>query len=57
MGDLRKNILHDDFECRGGRGGGYFLDSWWSMLPDFPNPHPISEQEMSFFTPVFRPGV
>ena len=41
----------------GGGGGGYFLDSWWSMLPGFPNPDPISEQEMSFFTPVFRPGV
>ena len=57
MGDFRKNILHDDFE---GRGGGK-----WVLLgilgggvtPGSPNSDPISEQEMSFLTPVFRPGV
>ena len=25
--------------------------------PGSPNPDPISDQKMSFFTPVFRPGL
>ena len=27
-----------------------------SVLPGSPNPDPISDQKMSFSTPVFRPG-
>ena len=27
------------------------------VLPGSPNPDPISEQKLSFFTPVFRPGL
>ena len=55
MGDFRKNILHDDFE---GGGGGVLLGILGGGVPPgSPNPDPISEQEMSFFTPVFRPGV
>ena len=28
----------------------------WGMPPGSRNPDPISDQKMSFFTPVFRPG-
>ena len=38
-------------------GGGY---SWIFLVggvpPDSPNPDPISDQKMSFFTRVLRPG-
>ena len=29
----------------------------WSVPPGSPNPDPISDQNMSFFTPVFKPGL
>ena len=37
---------------RGTRG-----NSWWGCAAGFPNPNPISDQKMSFSTPVFRPGL
>ena len=39
-------------------GGGVLLGILGgSMSPASPNPDPILDQEMSFFTPVFRPGL
>ena len=38
-----------------GGGGGIPGNSWWGVLPGSPNPDPISDQNMSFSTPVFRP--
>ena len=34
-------------------GGGTPGNSWWGSAA--PNPDPISNQKMSFSTPVFRP--
>ena len=36
--------------------GGTPENSWWGVPPGFLNPDPISDQKMSFFQPVFRPG-
>ena len=46
-------------ELGGGGGGGKgilpgILDG--GVPPSSPNPDPISDQKMSFSTPVFRPG-
>ena len=32
-------------------------NSWWGCAAGSPNPDPISDQKMKFFTPVFRPGL
>ena len=37
--------------------GGTPGNSWWGCAAGFPNPNPISDQKMSFSTPVFRPGL
>ena len=44
---------------RAGRGGKWVLLGilGGGVTPGSPNSDPISEQEMSFLTPVFRPGV
>ena len=34
-----------------------FVHRLKSVLPSSPNPDPISDQKMSFFTPIFRPGL
>ena len=38
-------------------GGGYSWEFLVGVRPVLQNPNPISDQEMSFFTPVFRPGL
>ena len=43
-------------EDRGG-GGGTHENSWWTRAAGSPNPDPISDQKMSFFTPVFLSGL
>ena len=41
-----------------GGGGGLLLGILgWGVPPGSPNPDPISDQKMLFFTPVFRPGL
>ena len=44
---------------RAGGGGKWVLLGilGGGVTPGSPNSDPISEQEMSFLTPVFRPGV
>ena len=45
---------------RAGGGGGKWVHLGilgGGVTPGSPNSDPISEQEMSFLTPVFRPGV
>ena len=42
-------------EDRGG-GGGTHENSCWTCAAGSPNPDPISDQKMSFFTPVFLSG-
>ena len=40
------------------RGGGVLLGVLGGgVQPRSPNPDPISELKMSFFTPIFRPGL
>ena len=43
------------------RGGGRGVTPWSSWCggvpPRSPNPDPISDLKMSFFTPIFRPGL
>ena len=50
----RKRLIQLSFEP----GGGY---SWEFLVggvsPGSPNPDPILDQKMSFFTAVFRPGL
>ena len=42
----------------GGGGGGLLLGILGGgMQPSSPYPDPISDQKMSFSTPVFRPGL
>ena len=44
-------------ETRGGGGGGLLLGILSKGVPPgSPNPDPISDQNMPFSTPVFRPG-
>ena len=59
------SIAHS-FNTRGGRWsgpgdlGGFSPGVFWEFLvevPGSPNPDPISDQKMSFFTPVFGPGL
>ena len=38
-------------------GGGTHENSWWTRAAGSPNPDPISDQKMSFFTPVFLSGL
>ena len=45
-------------EDREGEGGGVTHEiSWWKCAAGSPNPDPISDQKMSFFTPVFLSGL
>ena len=44
-------------EDLGGWGGGTHENSWWTRAAGSPNPDPISDQKMSFFTPVFLSGL
>ena len=37
--------------------GGTPWNSWWGVPLGSPSPDPISDQNMSFCTPVFRPGI
>ena len=40
------------------RGGGLLLGVLGGGVPPrSPNPDPISDLKMSFFTPIFRPGL
>ena len=41
---------------RGTQGLVFLGISSGGVLPSSPNPDPISDQKMSFFTPIFRPG-
>ena len=43
-------------EDRGGKGGTH-ENSWRTFAAGSPNPDPISDQKMSFFTPVFLSGL
>ena len=40
-----------------GGGGVTSGNSSWGCAPGSPNPNPISDQKVSFSTPVFRPGL
>ena len=41
---------------KGGGGGVHLIILCGSVLPSCPNHDPISDQKMSFSTPVFRRG-
>ena len=43
-------------EPQWGGGGGTPRNSWYAH-PGSPNPDPISDQNIPFSTPVFRPGL
>ena len=45
-------------DTRGGGGGGVLLGFFGRGVPSgSPNPDPISDQNIPFSTPVFRPGL
>ena len=45
------------FLGRGGEGVVFLGILGGGVLPGPPNPDPISDQKMSFFTSLFRPGL
>ena len=49
----RKRLIQLSFEP-GGYSGEFLVGG---VPPGSPNPDPISDQKMSFFTAVFRPGL
>ena len=52
----RKIVLEALIPAR--RGGGVLLGILGGdVMPRSSNPDPISDQKVSFFTPVFRPGL
>ena len=52
------DVLWGHLLIRPGRGGGVLMGILVGGVPlGSPNPDPISNQKMSFFTPVFRPGL
>ena len=56
LSNLYENVLSDPGE--GGGGGGVRLGILGrGVPPGSPNPDPISDQNIPFFTPVFRPGL
>ena len=46
-----------NFTMRGGGGGALLGILGGNVLPGSPIPDPISDQTMSFSTPVFRPDL
>ena len=53
LGGGGRGVSHNVKNSRRGTSG----NSWWGCAAGFPNPNPISDQKMSFSTPVFRPGL
>ena len=54
----RKRVITNFKYHPGGWGGGVLLGILGGDVPpSSSNPDPISDQKMSFFTPVFRPGL
>ena len=54
---LHKIIIKKTWDTYSNYSGGTPGNSSWGVPPGSPNPHPISDQKLSFFTPVFRPGL
>ena len=61
---MKRNDREENTRGAGGGGGGGFGRggySWEFLVgvcrPVLQSPDPVSDQEMSFVTPVFRPGL
>ena len=53
-----RKIVITNFKYHPGGWGGVLLGILGGDVPpSSSNPDPISDQKMSFFTPVFRPGL